>query len=183
MGIVGVGLLPCSEPPKGLESVPWTEGMACTEAVRWEHCFCVCMYPQTPVSKPTPWCDGVWGRIGKIGPHGIKSQCLHWFCVCGKHLMKAGEGRRDILGSRQRGSADVAAGKSPSMGRHGDGSAWHTQSGSTERTPGAQLTVSSLLSQGLQPVGWCYPHSGHAFPSLLNFLETSSQTRPAVCSS
>lgn len=70
------------------------------------------------------------------------SQCLHWFCVCSKHLTKAGEGRRGILGSRQRGSADMAAGKSPSMGRHGDGSgrqlaAWHTQSGSMEMTPGA----------------------------------------------
>lgn len=62
VGVVGLGLLPYSEPHKGLESVSWTEGMACTETVRWEHCFRVCMYPQTPVSMPTPLCDGVWGR-------------------------------------------------------------------------------------------------------------------------
>lgn len=100
VGIVGVGLLPCSEPRKGLEAVSWTEGMACTEAVRWEHRFCVCMYPQTPVSMPTPWCDGVWGRIGKVvrASHGIRSQCLHWFCVRSKHLTKAGEGRRGVFG-------------------------------------------------------------------------------------
>lgn len=58
VGVVGVGLLPYSEPFKGLESVSWTEGKACTEVVIWEQAWGalflnVCV-PQTHVSMPIP---------------------------------------------------------------------------------------------------------------------------------